>query len=143
MYLLDTDIVSHLLDSRRRNDVLSDRVRSVPLDELAISIITVEEIMRGRLDVVRQAQTARRNVVDAYERLLLLFTKLHRFPVLPYSSDADRTFDSLPAAIKRRGVNDCRIAAIALVTGSTVVTANTRHFERVPGLKVEDWTRRA
>lgn len=141
MFLLDTDIVSHLFDSRRINDILSERVRRIPLDELAISIITVEEILRGRLDVVRQAQTGRRNLVEPYERFQQLYTKLHRFPILPYSVEADRAFESLPASLRRAGANDCRIAAIGLASGSTVVTANMRHFEKVPGLTVEDWTR--
>lgn len=47
MYLLDTDITSNLLDARRSNILLRERVRAVPLDELAISIVTLEEILRG------------------------------------------------------------------------------------------------
>jgi tRNA(fMet)-specific endonuclease VapC len=38
------------------------------------------------------------------------------------------------------GVMDTLIAAHALVTDLILVTHNTRHFERIPGLKLEDWT---
>ncbi|MGZ5440093.1 MAG: PIN domain-containing protein, partial [Candidatus Aminicenantales bacterium] len=36
-------------------------------------------------------------------------------------------------------VEDVLIAATALTQGLTVVTNNVRHFERIPGLRVEDW----
>jgi tRNA(fMet)-specific endonuclease VapC len=39
------------------------------------------------------------------------------------------------------GIEDALIGATALARGLTVVTANTRHFKRIPGLVVEDWTR--
>ena len=45
-----------------------------------------------------------------------------------------------PAAIKRLGTHDCRIAATAIVSGFTVVTCNTRHFQPIPDVQVEDWS---
>ncbi len=47
------------------------------------------------------------------------------------------------ALLERQGTPvgdaDLRIAAIALVRNLIIVTANTRHFQRVPGLPVENW----
>lgn len=37
------------------------------------------------------------------------------------------------------GIEDTMIGAIALSHGLTLVTANTKHFSRIPGLKVENW----
>ncbi|MGB2610029.1 MAG: type II toxin-antitoxin system VapC family toxin, partial [Isosphaeraceae bacterium] len=45
-----------------------------------------------------------------------------------------------PQLVRKIGGRDARIAAIALVHDATVLTANTRDFRLVPGLKVEDFT---
>jgi len=46
------------------------------------------------------------------------------------------------ASIKRIGKMDCRLAAHASVVNFTVVTCNTADFQKIPGLRVEDWSRR-
>lgn len=140
MYLLDTDITSNLLDTRRTSANLRERVRNAPLDSLAVSIITFDEMLRGILDRIRYLQTRKRSVVAAYAELLLLYQQLRRFAILPYSEEAERIYVAFPPAIKRIGVNDCRIAAIALATGYALVTANTRHFQQIPDLAFENWT---
>jgi tRNA(fMet)-specific endonuclease VapC len=114
-------------------------VLATPLESLAISIITVEEILRGGLDTVRRAQSRKRLIVEAYTELSTLYTQLHRLPFLSYSREAERIFESFPASVKRIGINDCRIAAIAITSGNTLVTGNESHFRRVPGLSVENW----
>ena len=48
-------------------------------------------------------------------------------------------FETLKAMRLNVGANDLRIAAIALENDATVVTRNTRDFERVPGLRIENW----
>ncbi len=40
----------------------------------------------------------------------------------------------------RLGTRDCRIAATAIVSGFTVITCNTRHFQPIPSVRVEDWS---
>ena len=61
-------------------------------------------------------------------------------PVLPFDVAAALRYGELRAAQERRGTAisdaDLRIASIAL---ARVVTGNVRHFERVPGLTVENW----
>ena len=56
------------------------------------------------------------------------------------TDEAERLFRSWPAAVKRVGANDCRIAASAVVRGYTVVTCNGKDFGRIPGVAFEDWT---
>ncbi len=62
---------------------------------------------------------------------------------LPFDTAAARIYAEVRADLERRGTPldgaDLRIAAIALAHGHTVVTANVRHFGRVPGLPVENW----
>lgn len=141
MYLLDTDITSNLLDAKRSVPALRQRFRNTPLDELAITVISVDEMLGGKLDEIRNLKSRRMSVVAAYAEFTLLYEQLRRFAVLPFSTDAERIYEGFPATVKRIGVNDCRIAAIALAGGHVLVTANMRHFEKVPGLVIEDWTR--
>jgi predicted nucleic acid-binding protein len=110
------------------------------MDEIAITIISVEEILRGALDEIRQAQSRRRGVVEAYVFFQRLQHDLQRFAILAYSADADRIHQTMTAPTKRLGGQDCRIAAIAMANACTIVTANTQHFSRIPGVIFEDWT---
>lgn len=63
--------------------------------------------------------------------------------MLPFDADAAYQYGELRAELKRRGTPigdaDTRIASIALVRDLTVITSNVRHFQRVPGLAVENW----
>lgn len=66
-----------------------------------------------------------------------------RFASLPYGDDAAERCGLLRAHLAALGTpigpNDLMIAAVALANDLTLVTHNTREFNRVPGLKVEDW----
>jgi tRNA(fMet)-specific endonuclease VapC len=66
-----------------------------------------------------------------------------RVAVLPFDAAAADAFGTLKFALERAGTPiaepDLRIAAIAVTSGLTLVTGNTRHCARVPGLVLEDW----
>ncbi len=141
MYVLDTDTVSNFLDSRRQNPLLRSRILAQPPEALWISAITAEELLRGALQRIRDAQTRRRSPVAAYQLLVDLLRDLERVQILRYTDDAERIYLALPTEIRRRGPNDCRIAACALSAGYAVVTMNTGHFAGTPGLDVVDWSR--
>ena len=68
---------------------------------------------------------------------------LPNLPVLPFDGDAARRYGEVRAELERQGTPlgeaDLRIGAIALSRGLTVVTGNIRHFQRIPGLSVENW----
>jgi tRNA(fMet)-specific endonuclease VapC len=63
--------------------------------------------------------------------------------VLPFDREAAEAYGSLRARLEADGRRlaepDLRIASIALARDLTLVTANVRHFDRVPGLRVENW----
>jgi tRNA(fMet)-specific endonuclease VapC len=63
--------------------------------------------------------------------------------ILLYNEQAARRFGRTKADLERAGVRlsdlDLQIASIALEYGVPLVTHNLRHFERVPGLTIEDW----
>ncbi len=59
---------------------------------------------------------------------------------MSFPAAAVERYEELKKSRLNVGHNDLRIAATALVSGATVVTASTRDFARVPGLQLEDWT---
>jgi len=134
-FVLDTNSVSDLFANRE--PILSRVVAAG--DEVATTVITVQEVLSGWYTFLSQAKTPDQ-IILAYERLGRATAQLGRLPILPYSRTA---FDHAATLIRQhRNVRapDLRIAAIALEAGATVVTANVRDFGRVPGLAVEDWT---
>lgn len=64
---------------------------------------------------------------------------LNRASILRYDDDAAQIFRGFSASIKRTRSRDCRIVAVALANGFTVVTSNTGHFTKI-GVATEDWS---
>ncbi len=84
--------------------------------------------LRARLPVLQ----------DDIERVVV-----NNMQILPFDTSSARVYAEVRADLDRRDVPigdaDTRIAAIALVHSLIVVTGDVRHFERVPGLAVENW----
>ena len=137
MYVLDTDTYSNLL---RDDEPIKRRISQAPFGSIYLSAITPEEMLRGRLDYINQLRAHKdARLPVAYDLLLDLVRELNRIPILRYDDDADKMFQAWPAAIKRAGSQDCRIAVTALVNGFTVVTAHTAHFSKIT-TNYEDWS---
>jgi tRNA(fMet)-specific endonuclease VapC len=140
VHVLDTNVVSNFLDGNRAHDQLRTRVLSTPPTQLFITVVTLKEVLRGALAAVHRVEKhGGRRLIEQYEELYALHRDLQRFNVLPYDRAADEAFRGIPADIRDRRPDDCRIAAIAIANGFAVVTHNTRHFATVPGLRIEDW----
>lgn len=134
MILLDTDHASLLKYPEGGGARLVERLKSRPPGTaLAVSIVTVEELAS-----VAKERVARRQVL-AYSELARLFEYFRSFTIALFDDRAADQFDALRIAKIRLGTMDLKIAAIALVTNATLLTANRRDFEWVPGLKVENW----
>jgi len=133
VYLLDTDILSNLL-KRAPSTALIARLGTVPLNQQFTSSITLGELLYGAYRL-RGDGTA---LLDRIEGLLQVSGL-----ILPFDVAAARRYGAARADLTRTGTPigdaDLRIAAIALARDLTVVTGNVRHFERVPGLRVENW----
>jgi tRNA(fMet)-specific endonuclease VapC len=140
MILLDTDHLTLLkYPDNERGVRLSERLRAQPPDEVvAISIISVEEQMRGWLAAIGKERHARRQVVG-YRELARLFDYFRAFTILPFDERAADQFDNLRAAKIRLGTMDLKITAIALVNQAVRLSANRRDFDQVPGLRVQNW----
>ena len=134
--ILDTDHVSLL----ERKDTLGvDKFSRSPVGETAITIMTWEEQMRGRLNVIRQATSSEQRIL-AYTRLLSTIHFLQNFSIINFDAMADNYYLELQAQKIRVGTQDLRIASIALSCSAVVVTRNHRDFGKVPNLMLEDWT---
>ncbi len=75
----------------------------------------------------------------AYRLLQESVEQLGSWLVLPWTEDAADIFDSLAHLRTKVGALDLRIASIALEYQATVLTRNLVDFEKVPGLRVENW----
>ncbi len=68
---------------------------------------------------------------------------LRQFDSLPFDDDAAEEYGSIRAYLEKQGQpigkHDMLIAAIARAQGLIVASHNTRGFDRIPGLNVEDW----
>ena len=136
MYLFDTDVLSRLA-KKRRPEALLARLADTPLAAQFTSAVNVAEIYHGifRLDGESSPQ----------ESLLEFFDGqvFPRITILPFDREDARVYGRLRAALERKGrprfEPDLQIAAIAIRNRLTVVTGNVRHFEGIPGLRVENW----
>lgn len=130
--LIDTSV---LIEYERGRLNLEPHLRGRGQEEFFLSVITASELLHG---VHRAVEPRIRMKRSAFVEALL-----DRFPLLPVDLATARThaqvWAELAKAGKTIGPNDLWIAATALAHGLKMVTANTREFERVPGLIVEIW----
>ncbi|WP_442947421.1 type II toxin-antitoxin system VapC family toxin [Nostoc sp.] len=79
-------------------------------------------------------------LVLAYARLQDTLDDLNSINVLEFSEDAGSIYTELVRQKIRVGTQDLRIAAITLSVNGILVTRNRKDFEKVPNLRLEDWT---
>ena len=103
-----------------------------------ITVITAEEAMAGWLPRLR-GQLSPERLLRAYTDFQEGIERLHKWTILPWSVDASNIFDDLRRRGVRIGTLDLRIASIALNYDAPVLTRNLMDFQRVPGLRVENW----
>jgi tRNA(fMet)-specific endonuclease VapC len=140
MILIDTDHATYLKypESERGRRLIARLTAAGSSEAIAVAIVTVEERMRGWLAVIAKERTAIRQVVG-YRELALLFEFYQEFEIAPFDEAAAQQFEALRSQRLRLGTMDLKIAAIALVQQALLLSANRKDFERVPGLRVENW----
>jgi tRNA(fMet)-specific endonuclease VapC len=107
--------------------------------QVGVSVVTVEEQLRGWLAAIRAASTSETRAT-AYQRLRMAVEYFASFTVVDYTLQMDGLVSALRKQEIRIGTQDMRIAAAALVQGATLITRNTRDFAQIPGLAIEDWS---
>jgi tRNA(fMet)-specific endonuclease VapC len=135
-WILDTDHVSLL---QRGHPIVVGKVAAVNPAEIALTVITIVEQMYGRLDIINRAKS-KQELVTAYALLKETFNLLSQANILDFNEAAFDTYNELLKQKIRVGTQDLRIAAIALASNATVVTRNLKDFQKVPNLKIVDWS---
>lgn len=136
LYVLDSDILSLLQAGHPK---VSERAAKCVAGELAITVITVEEQIRGWFTLVRRAKKPPQ-IAFAYQQLADRVSDLSRTRILPYTERAISMYQLMKKAKLRIDANDMRIAAITQEHDGIVVTRNVRDFRQIPGVKYEDWS---
>lgn len=130
-YMLDTDICSYIM--KRSSPTLLNRLQSVRVSDVCISVITKSELLYG-------VEVSPRRDQDE----LALNAFLAHVEVLDFPDEAAEQYAKIRAHLKKNGTmigaNDLFIAAHARFLSLTLVTNNTGEFGRIPDLKLENWT---
>jgi tRNA(fMet)-specific endonuclease VapC len=126
--LIDTDI---LLFALRGESIVLGKWATLAASQWAISAISGYEIQKGI-----EANPATRSS----QRAVVFMAQLEMEPV---TSEVALEAAKIHQALKKKGISigpaDEMIAAQAITMGAVLVTNNTKHFEHVPGLKLENW----
>jgi predicted nucleic acid-binding protein len=126
-YLFDTDAISEVVKKRPSSSYIS-WLTTIPRSEQFTSAVTIGELYKGAFrspDCERHIENIERRVLPAVS-------------VLPYDVAVARIYGEIEAVLYKKGQGlldaDLQIAATALYHGLTLVTANIRHFARIPDL---------
>ena len=136
MFVLDTDPFTLLLHNNESVVLRRSRANR----EVVLTSITRIELLQGRFASVLTAAD-RHQLLLAWDRLDASEGDLRAFEILPFNEAAASEFERLlgTRGLRRIGRGDLLIASIVLANQATLVTRNVRDFQRVPGLKIENW----
>ena len=139
MIILDSDHLSTLrYHNSERALKLTARLNQSPEKPIATSIANVEEAMRGWLSAIAKERSIERQIF-AYRELGELFAFFSGFTIAFLDATAARLFKGFRKSGVKIGTMDLKTACIALANNALLLTANRRDFEKVPGLRFENW----
>ncbi len=138
MLILDTDHLGEFDEGSAAGGRLKERLLAAR-QELAATIISVEEQFRGWTAQIHRLHADPRAQIPAYARLLRRLEFYASWNVLPWDADGAELFASLRKQGLRIGAMDLKIACITLVQEATLLTRNASDFAKVPGLRFENW----
>jgi predicted nucleic acid-binding protein len=132
VYLLDTNVLSELIRRSPDRGVMT-AVKGLEPRSAFASEVTLFELRYGAM--------RREDAESFWSRLQNELSPAVQW--LPVDRAVQLRAADLAAELDRRGERigneDCWIAATAIEHRLTLVTRNLRHFERIPGLKIESW----
>lgn len=128
-YMLDTNIVIYVI---KHKPVQVAHIFNQNVGKMCVSSITVAELYYG----AEKSQFPAKNIS-------IIEDFISRLEVLPYTEKAATHFGDIKARLSKQGAmigeNDIHIAAHARSEGLILVSNNLREFERVEGLRLENW----
>ena len=139
MIILDSDHLSILRyrDSARAQS-LANRLAVATEMPVATSIANVEEAMRGWLAALAKERRIERQIF-AYRELSELFAFFSGYTIALLDTNSSSMFTRFRKSGVKIGTMDLKTASIALANNALLLTANRRDFEKVPGLRFENW----
>ena len=128
--MLDTNICIYIIKNKPRS--VKERFREFEIGELCISTITVSELMYGAY----KSKYTEKNL-KAIESFLM------PFEIVDYDYIASIKYGKIRADLEKKGQiignMNMQIAGHALALDLVLVTNNIREFERVEGLRLDNW----
>lgn len=131
MYLLDTNIIIYTLKNKFEN--IKVMIESAGMNNVCVSSLTVAELEHG---------AAKSSNPDKSRALMYEF--LTPFEIMNFDTKSAEFYGRIRADLERCGQiigpMDLLIASVAMANNGIIVTNNEREFERIKGLKIENWT---
>jgi len=141
MYILDTDHLSLIQRNGQEGKRILAKLATIEAPvEVAVTVITYEEQVRGRLSVISKAKTPDEQVA-AYQGLQQLALDYYSIPIVPFCRTAAIEYQRLRKTYRRLGSKDLKIAAIVLTNNAILLTRNESDFVQIVELQTEDWSR--
>ena len=137
-YILDTD---HVTAFQNGNPRFFQRMKLIDSSRIFVTIITLEEQIRGRFKVINNHNNNLQELPLAYYGLHKTFDFFTKMNLLDFDHQALTHYQNLKKQKIRIGSQDLKIGAIALTHQMTLVTRNSKDFTQIPDLTVEDWTK--
>ena len=132
MYLFDTDVITNVLKPNPSGKLIQ-RLETLPQRDQYISAITISEIVYGAMKSGRSEHHLKN-----LEEILLPAVN-----IVGFDAKAAYVCGKIRACLEQTGkplsLSDLEIAAIAISRDFVLVTGNTRHFERIDSLRLENW----
>jgi tRNA(fMet)-specific endonuclease VapC len=137
-YILDTDCFSLW----QKNDPMMVQRVEINAENLAVTIVTVEEAIRGWFNFIRKASTSSQadKLVLAYTKLWDTLDDFTNLNILKFDQNASIIYTKFHRQKGGIGTQDLQIAAIVLANNAILLTRNYRDFSQVPDLVQKDWT---
>jgi tRNA(fMet)-specific endonuclease VapC len=131
-YLFDTNALKAAIHEDPRMLMRMEGLRAL---DIGLPQPVIAEVEFG---IARLPKSRKREALRAAAEITKAF-----YPRSSWTDEVSEQFGEMKALLQSQGQPvedfDVAIAAHAIVEGATLVTANTRHFERIPGLKIENW----
>lgn len=140
MYILDTEHLSFIQRNGKEGKKILARLAILDNPEVAVTVITYEEQVRGRLSFLSKANTIDRQVL-AYQGLEQLVLDYQSIVIVPFNRIAVLEHQRLRKSYPRLGNMDLKIAAITLTNEKAILlTRNESDFRQISELQIEDWS---
>ena len=139
MHILDTDHLSLIQRNGQEGKRILAKLALIEESEVVVTVLTYEEQVRGRLNVVSRAKNLYEQILG-YQILQQLAVDYQSIVIVSFSHAAAVEYQRLRKIYPRIGNMDLKIAAVALTNNAILLTRNVSDFGQIVELRIEDWT---